>query len=512
MADVAIVGAGPAGLVTARYLKSEGFDPVLFEQGDRVGGQWTGDARYSGVWPSMRTNTSRVMTAFSDLDYPEGAPVFPTNQMVRDYLEAYAEQFDLLQSVRLGTAVEKIERDAAAEKWIVRSKSRDGKAACESFNHVVVASGRYHKPLIPAVPGLDTFAGKGGVSHTFAYKNPEQYRGMRVVVAGCSISALEIASDLAMLGAASVTVTVRRQRYVFHKLLAGVPTEHVAFTRFAVLAAECMPMEVVAGGLKDLIVKTSGSPEQFGAPKPADSVLEAGITQCQHFLPLVAEGRICVRPWIQCIEGSVVHFMDGSTEEADALIFGTGYELDLPFLSDELKQTLNPDSKHIDLFGFTFHPDLPGLGFVGQLDLVGPYFPVLELQARWLAYTWSGAIPGPDREEMEAGLAVCRARRNGPSEVPMHMAAIQFARAAGVEPDAAQWPGLTRALYFGPLSPASFRLQGRDSLADAPRRTAESAEAFGAVPTPELTPDQKQQLDALASAQQGASLYSISTG
>ena len=33
MQKVLVIGAGPAGLVMARYLKSEGFEPALFEQG-----------------------------------------------------------------------------------------------------------------------------------------------------------------------------------------------------------------------------------------------------------------------------------------------------------------------------------------------------------------------------------------------------------------------------------------------------------------------------------------------
>ena len=49
MQTVAIIGAGPAGLAVARWLKRDGFDPILFEQGDRLGGQWAADPRYSGV-------------------------------------------------------------------------------------------------------------------------------------------------------------------------------------------------------------------------------------------------------------------------------------------------------------------------------------------------------------------------------------------------------------------------------------------------------------------------------
>jgi dimethylaniline monooxygenase (N-oxide forming) len=368
----------------------------------------------------------------------------------------------------------------------------------------VVASGRYNKPAIASVTGLASFSGCGGIVHTFAYKHPESYRGLRVLVAGCSISALEVASDLAMLGAARVISTNRRQRYVLHKLLAGVPLDHLAFTRFSAMAEEYFPREVVAGALKAFITQSSGSPEQFGAPKPADYVFDAGLTQSQHFLPLVAEGRIEIKPWMTEVNGQSVRFADGSVEEVDAIIFGTGYDLHLPFLSASIKRTLDIDSLHADLYKFTFHPDLPGLSFAGMFDQIGPYFPTLELQARWIAYTWSGAAPQPSHEQMHIGITAYRARRGFPQGVPMHTAAIQLSREAGVEPEFERWPELARILFFGPLSPISFRLSGRDSLPDAPQRTLEDAFLFGAVPTSQLTLEQCAQLQALAAARNNA--------
>ncbi len=89
---VAIIGAGPAGLAAARWLISQGFEPELFEMAEGVGGQWRTDAPMSGIWREMRTNTSRVVTRFSDLDYPPGTPVFPHNRDVLAHLEAYAAQ------------------------------------------------------------------------------------------------------------------------------------------------------------------------------------------------------------------------------------------------------------------------------------------------------------------------------------------------------------------------------------------------------------------------------------
>jgi dimethylaniline monooxygenase (N-oxide forming) len=494
MRTAAVIGAGPGGLTAARYLKSEGFEPVIFEQGARIGGQWSGDSGHSGVWPSMRTNTSRILTSFSDLPHGSDSPTFPTNQAMDEYLQRYAELFDLSRRVQVKTPVRELRRDAD-RSWIVRTDAGE-----ERFDHVVIATGRYNKPAIPDVPGIQSFSGSGGVSHAFSYKRPEDFRGQRVLVAGCSISSLEIASDLATLGAARVVVTNRKQRYVLPKLIAGVPTDHLAFTRFAAVAEESFPLAAVAAGLKQFVLGAAGSPEQFGAPKPLDNIFEANITQCQFFLPLVAEGRIAVNPWIESVEGQAVRFADGSAETFDAILFGTGYDLHLPFLSDDVRRTLNADAHHLDLYKFTFHPELPGLAFLGMFELVGPYFPVLELQARWIAYTLSGAQAGPSKDELEAGIEAYRARRGAPQALPMHAAALLFARAAGVEPELQRWPELARPLMFGPLAPVSFRMSGRDSLPDAPQRFAAEVQTFGCMPSNELTPMQIAQMQALASA------------
>jgi dimethylaniline monooxygenase (N-oxide forming) len=107
---------------------------------------------------------------------------------------------------------------------------------------------------------------------------------------------------------------------------------------------------------------------------------------------------------------------------------------------------------------------------------------------------------------MKAGIAAFRARRNGQHQLPMHAAALLFAREAGMRPELQRWPELGRALLFGPLTAVSFRLSGRASLPDAPQRVAQEAVAFGAVPSATLTPDQRGRLQALASAREDASI------
>ena len=305
-------------------------------------------------------------------------------------------------------------------------------------------------------------------------------------------------------GAARVISSYRRQRYIFQKLLGGVPTDHIAFTRFGALCEGCMSPEAQAAGLKELILRTCGSPEQYGAPKPADNVFEAGITQCQAYLPLVAEGRIICKPWISHVDGKRVQFDDGSEEEIDAIVFGTGYDLDLPFLSAEHQQLLGLDAQHIDLHKLTFHPDLDDIAFLGLFMSIGPSWPVLELQARWVTYAWTGVVPMPTREEMLEGIAAYRRCRAMPQEQPAHRMAIMFSREIGTEPDLRRWPQLARALLFGPLSSISFRLSGPDALPDAAQRYAADARAFGCMTSCRLSDQEREQLRALASASHDA--------
>jgi dimethylaniline monooxygenase (N-oxide forming) len=493
---IAVIGGGPAGLVTARYLKKYGFDPVVFEASDRVGGQWNVTSPTSAVWPGMRTNTSRVLSAFSDLDHAPGTSVYPTEADMFAYLESYANAGDLAANIRLSTRVEALERGPNAG-WIVRSRHGDMLVA-ELYKRVVIATGRNQSPDTPDVSGLTTFTGTGGVVHSAQYGGADRYRGTSVLVAGCSISALEIASDLALSGAAKVTVAMRRQRYVLQKLLAGVPTDHVAFTRFAATAGRMLPPEAIAAGMKGMVVGHCGSPEQFGATKPDDNIFAAGLTQSQYYLALVAEGRIQPRPWIDAIDGRAVRFADGAEEDIDAIILGTGFKLSLPFLSAAISEVLGLDGTHIDLYDHTLHPDLDGLAFIGTYQLIGPNFPVFELQARWLTYMWAGVRAVPSGDTMRQEVAIAKARRSGPPEVPMHVLATLFATNAGVEPDPTAWPELERALWFGPLSPISFRLTGPDALADAPARTAEAARAFGAATSVEFSPDETAKLKAIS--------------
>ena len=141
-----------------------------------------------------------------------------------------------------------------------------------------------------------------------------------------------------------------------------------------------------------------------------------------------------MRPWMTSVDGTTVTFADGSAEEFDGILFGTGFELTCRSSSDEIRSIIDLDAVHLDADRYTFHPDLPGLAFVGMWDQSGGYFVPLELQARWIAYTWGGAIPESTDAERRSAIDAYRARRGMSQKSRMNLVALTFARAAGVEP------------------------------------------------------------------------------
>jgi cation diffusion facilitator CzcD-associated flavoprotein CzcO len=244
-------------LVAAKSLQEEGLHPVVFEQGDDIGGQWHAPSDHSGVWPGMHTNTSQTLDAFSDFPPSESLPMFPRFEDLRDYLRSYAETFDLGRSIRLQTPVRSIEHDAG--RWRVIT----GDGGSERFDGVVVATGRFNRPRQPVIEGIESYEGE--VVHSFHYRGREAFRGKRVMVLGNSVSGTEIASDLAIDDSIRVTAALRKPRYVIPRVSRGVPSDWRFFTRVSAYRPMAFPMEVVAEHMKQRVLSLRPSVTVWGA-------------------------------------------------------------------------------------------------------------------------------------------------------------------------------------------------------------------------------------------------------
>jgi dimethylaniline monooxygenase (N-oxide forming) len=449
-----VIGAGPSGLAAAKYALEAGFDVTVFEASDGVGGQWRTGARHSGVWPGMRTNTSRAMTAFSDFPAPAERPLHPTAEQIRAYLEDYARVFGVADRIRFETRVEQVRPG-----WTV-----DG----EPFEGVVVASGRFRRPRLPE--GIGGFGGE--LLHTFDYPGADAFADRAVLVYGNGISGVEIASDLAPH--APVISAFRKSRYVIRKVVDGVSSDWQWYTLFGALERRLLPADAWSRRQRERVLRVAGHPADFGAPAPDDDLRVAGLSLCQDYLAQVRDGSIVCRPGIASVDGTTVTFTDGSTAKVEAIVCATGYDVDLPYLRGILGE---PQAADLALYQRTFHPDLPGLGVIGQFLAQGPYFPLLELQARWIVAVWSGETALPGAAQMRHALAQPR-----PPLDAHNALALTLSEELGVSPEPMDWPELAEPLLFGPMLPARYRLCGPGAMPDAPALFADQLAASPRAP------------------------------
>jgi dimethylaniline monooxygenase (N-oxide forming) len=448
-ARVAVVGAGPSGVLAAKHALDAGFDVTVFEASDALGGQWQATAAHSGVWPGMRTNTSRAMTAFSDLPAPTEHALHPTAEQILAYLGDYARAFGVLDRIRFGVCVERVEPG-----WTV-----DG----EPFDAVVVSSGRFRRPRLPdVVRGF-----RGELLHSFHYPGAAAFRDRTTLVYGNGISGVEIASDLAPH--TRVISAFRKPRYVIRKVVDGVSSDWQWYTLFGALERRLLAPDEWSARQRERILRLAGNPADYGVPEPDGDVRVAGIALCQEYLEQVRDGSIACRPEIASVSGTTVTFVDGSAEEIEAIVCSTGYGLDIPYLGRAVWDVVGPD---LALHQRTFHPDLPGLGVIGQFFAQGPYFPLLELQARWIAAVWSGEAAEPDDWSVSPA----------PPADAHNALALTLSEGLGVSPDPADWPGLGDALAFGPMLPPRYRLSGPGARPDAAAMFSEQLAASPRAP------------------------------
>ncbi|XP_014669025.1 PREDICTED: flavin-containing monooxygenase FMO GS-OX-like 2 [Priapulus caudatus] len=221
---VAVIGAGCAGLIAARIFsqRPQDFEPHVFEKTDTIGGLWVykektglgddGEPIHCAIYKNLLTDLPRQLMEFPDYPFPADYDTYLHHPKVRDYLESYANHFDLKKYIRFNTRVTSVHRlDSGTPnrpRWLVTSTDRvsgSEEERREEFDAVIVCSGHFVDPYYPEISGLDHCECK--IIHSRDYRVPEEFRGKRVLMVGAMTSGLDITREL-HLHAASVTVAV----------------------------------------------------------------------------------------------------------------------------------------------------------------------------------------------------------------------------------------------------------------------------------------------------------------
>lgn len=177
--ETVIVGGGQAGLAVGYHLARRGRPFVILDANRRVGDAWR------QRWDSLRLFTPARYDGLPGMPFPAPAFSYPTKDQVADYLEAYAARFDL--PVRTSVRVDRLSRDG--DRYLVAAGDLRLQA-----DHVVVASGAYQRPRIPAFAAeLDPAILQLDPNR---YRDPSQLPGGGVLVVGAGNSGAEIAFEV----------------------------------------------------------------------------------------------------------------------------------------------------------------------------------------------------------------------------------------------------------------------------------------------------------------------------
>jgi putative flavoprotein involved in K+ transport len=177
--DVAIIGAGQAGLAVGYYLRRTGLSFVLLDAEDTAGGAWR------HTWDSLTLFSPGNASSLPGWLFPPTDDDYPTRGEVLAYLAAYERRYQLpverpvrVTAVRRADNLYEVDTDAGV--WSARA--------------VVSATGTWANAIAPDVPGRDTFL--GDQPHSAHYTLPSRFAGKRVIVVGAGNSGAQLVAEL----------------------------------------------------------------------------------------------------------------------------------------------------------------------------------------------------------------------------------------------------------------------------------------------------------------------------
>ena len=182
--DTLVVGAGQAGIAMSEHLGRAGIPHLVLER-SRIAERWRSER-----WDSLVANGPAWHDRFPGMEFDAAPDAFVAKEKVADYFVAYAEQ--IAAPIRCGVEVTELRRNAGRPGFTVTTSQGTIEA-----NSVVVATGPFQKPIIPALIPQDA-----GVTqiHSSAYRNPGQLPQGAVLVIGAGSSGVQIADELQRAG------------------------------------------------------------------------------------------------------------------------------------------------------------------------------------------------------------------------------------------------------------------------------------------------------------------------
>lgn len=479
---VAVVGAGPAGLVFTKELIEAGHEAVCFEATHHVGGV------FARPYDGARLTTSNLVTPFGDFrDRREGrATVWDFDQYTQ-YLNDYTDHFGFRRHIRFNTKVTRIEPvgENLSEGVFVTAEPDEGEPERIRFDRVAICTGSQQIRALPNWPGMQDF--RGEIVHALDFMDVSRHADKRVLVVGGGESGSDIALEVARVASASGICVRGHTGHIVWRNLSDLEDDgpnRGAADLDTSRAHHSLPswygpviarnrfenQQPIAGPGNDVIEKIA----EINLEQGTSALTKFGLKNASLVRAMVHFGSRRF-PGIERFEADRVVFVDGQEFECDHVICATGYTVAFPTLEEffpaAAKEAQMP---RLHLYKHMVHPDLgPEIVWGGfARPAFGAIPPIAEMQARWFALLCSGERSLPAPEEMRTVIDADNRRvlAQFPEDAPRLATLTDFLR---ILDDIAGFIGcrppqrlmltdrkLWHKLMLGPITGAQFRLRG----------------------------------------------------
>ncbi|KAH8114872.1 FAD/NAD-binding domain-containing protein [Phellopilus nigrolimitatus] len=339
--QVLVIGAGQTGLQVSARLQQMGLRTIVIERNEYVGDNWR--KRY----PTLSLNTPRTHHCLLYAPFPITWPTYTPRDKVASWLAHYAESQDIVVWTT-SYPISSPSYDASSHRWTITINKSSIPVTLRP-SHIVLATGTLGDPYTPLIPSASLFHGPR--LHASEYRGGASFTSQRVLVVGAGTTAADLCQDLVTRGARSVTMLQRRATTVVSRALAD--QEFRAWPEGVAVEVGDFKVAATPLGLLSKIAKTPGERQRR---KAVDAAMHEGLRKAGLVLEdgvdgggrrslvyerlggywidvgaadLIISGKIAVRAGEIAgfsENGSGVTLNDGSTLDADAVIFATGYQ------------------------------------------------------------------------------------------------------------------------------------------------------------------------------------------
>ncbi|ONM48562.1 flavin-containing monooxygenase [Nocardia donostiensis] len=333
---ILIIGAGFGGIGMAIELRRNGFDDItILERADDLGGVWR-----DNTYPGAACDVPSPLYSYSFEPKPDWPQRYSGRGAIHDYLHGVAQRSGVLDAIRFGVSVTDAEFDEPTGRWTVHTADGDSRVV----DVLISAVGQLSRPVMPDIPGIDTFAGPS--FHSAQWEHDVELTGTRVACIGTGASAVQFIPEI-QPRVAHLTLFQRTPAWVLPKFDTDyTPIQHNLFARLpGALQAERFGwwalMEFLSLGLVEApviarLVQRVAS--RHLAKQVEDPQLRAALTPsypvgCKRALfsndyyPALTQSNVRVETAaITEITPVGVRSADGTLHEVDAIIYGTGFK------------------------------------------------------------------------------------------------------------------------------------------------------------------------------------------